>query len=215
MLEQEIGLYSNWEAPQDSEVISDFRGSRVDKELRKARSHLAKLQERYGSEALDYMEGRTPTMRAFTKAEREIKRAIFEASAKIARLIERQKSLPARIPISQSPDAEKAMKLSFERKHLSNILKMIAYQIEGSLVELLRPVYPRTEDEGRTLIHTALRSVATIQPTENELRVTLAPLSSSHRSRAIAAVCEELNKTLTKFPGTKLQLRFAVAAPAI
>ncbi len=87
----------------------------VDKELRKARGHLAKLQERYGSEALDYMEGRTDTMRAFTKAEREIQRELFETSAKIARLIERQKSLPARIPISQSPEAEKAMKLSVER----------------------------------------------------------------------------------------------------
>jgi hypothetical protein len=187
----------------------------VDKELRKARSHLAKLQERYGSEALDYMEGRTPTMRAFTAAEKEIHREFFKASAEIARLIERQKSLPTRIPVSQLPEAEKAMKLSVERKHLSNILKLVAYQIEGSLVELLRPVYPRTEEEGRTLIQAALRSAATIEPTDNELRVTLAPLSSPHRSKAIAAVCEEINKTSTKFPGTNLQLNFTVAEPAI
>jgi len=187
----------------------------VDKELRKARSRLAKLQERYGSEALDYMEGRTPTMRAFTAAEREIQRELSQVSDQIARLIERQKSVPTRIPVSQSPEAEKAMKLSFERKHLSNILKMVAYQIEGSLVELLRPVYPRTEEEGRTLIQAALRSVATIRPTQNDLRLTLAPLSSPHRSKAIVSVCEELNKTSTKFPGTKLQLRFAVAEPAI
>jgi hypothetical protein len=187
----------------------------VDKELRKARSHLAKLQERYGSAALDYLEGRTPTMRAFTAAEREIQRELFDASGKIARLIERQKSLPTRIPLSESPEAAKAMKLSSERKHLSNILKMVAYQIEGSLVELLRPVYPRTEAEGRTMIQTALRSAATIEPTDEELRVTLAPLSSPHRSRAIAAVCEELNKTSTRFPGTKLRLHFAVAEPAI
>ena len=186
----------------------------VDKELRKARSHLAKLQEQYGSAALDYLEGRTPTMRAFTVAEREIQRELFEASDEIARLIERQKSLPPRIPLSESPEAEKAMKLSTERKHLSNILKLVAYQIEGSLVELLRPVYQRTEDEGRTLIQTALRSVATIEPTEEELRVTIAPLSSPHRSRAVTSVCEELNKTATRFPGTKLRLRFAVAEPA-
>jgi DNA-binding CsgD family transcriptional regulator len=187
----------------------------VDKELRKARSHLARLQEQYGSAALDYLEGRTPTMRAFTAAEREIHRKLGEASAEIARLIERQKSLPTRIPLSESPEAENAMKLSTERKHLSNILKMVAYQIEGSLVELLRPVYPRTEDEGRTLIQTALRNAATIEPTKEELRVTLAPLSSPHRSRAIAAVCDVLNKTETRFPGTKLRIRFAMAEPPI
>ncbi len=107
------------------------------------------------------------------------------------------------------------MQLSVERKHLSNVLKMVAYQIEGSLVELLRPVYPRTEAEGRTLIQTALRSAATIEPTDDELRITLSPLSSPHRSRAIAAVSEELNRTPDMFPGTKLRLRFAVAEPAI
>lgn len=187
----------------------------VDKELRKARSHLAKLQEQYGSAAQDYLKGRIPTMRAFTATEREIQRQLDEASAEIARLIKRQKSLPTRIPLSESPEGEKAMKLSVERKHLSNILKMVAYQIEGGLVELLRPFYPRTEAEGRTLIQTALRSAATIEPTDEELRVTLSPLSSPHRSRAIAAVCEELNKTSDRFPGTRLRLRFAVAESTI
>ncbi len=186
----------------------------VDKELRKARSRLAKLQGQYGSEALDYIEGRTPTMRAFTAAEKQIHRELRGAAAEVAKLAARQKSLPARIPLSESPDAEKAMKLSTERKHLSNVLKMVAYQIEGSLVELLRPTYPRTEDEGRTMIQAAVRSAATIEPSEAELRVTLAPLSSPHRSRAIASVCEELNKTETVFPGTKLRLRFGVAQPA-
>jgi len=46
------------------------------------------------------------------------------------------------------------------------------------------------EDEGRTLVQMALQDTAAIQPTENELRITLAPLSSSHRSRALEALCE-------------------------
>jgi hypothetical protein len=187
----------------------------VDKELRKARARYAKLQEKYGSTALDYLEGRTPTMRAFTLAEKQIQGEIREAADEVTKLTERQKSLPVRIPLSEAPDAENAMKLSTERKHLTNVLKMVAYQIEGSLVELLRPIYPRTEDEGRTLIQTALRSSASIEPTAEELCVTLAPLSSPHRSRAIASVCELLNKTGTTFPGTKLPIRFAVAEPSI
>jgi len=187
----------------------------VDKELRNARSRYAKLHEKYGSTALDYLEGRTPTMRAFTVAERQVQREIREAADEVTRLTERQKSLPVRIPLSEAPDAEKAMKLSTERKHLTNVLKIVAYQIEGSLVELLRPIYPRTEDEGRTLIQTTLRSSASIEPNEKELCVTLAPLSSPHRSRAIASVCEVLNKMGTSFPGTKLRLRFGVAEPSI
>jgi hypothetical protein len=93
------------------------------------------------------------------------------------------------------------------------IILPIGIQIEGSLLELLKPVYPRTEEEGPTLIQAAMRSVATIEPMDEEFRVTLASLSSPHRSKVIAAVCEELNRTSIKFPGTKLQLRFAVAEP--
>jgi DNA-binding CsgD family transcriptional regulator len=187
----------------------------VDQELRKARSRFAKLQEQYGSAALDYLEGRITTMLAFTAIERQIHPELRQAAEEVEKLADRQQSLPLRIPLSECPDTEKAMKLSTERKHLSNVLKMVAYQVEGSLVELLRPVYPRTEDEGRTLIQTALRSAATIEPTETELRVTLSPLSSPHRSRAIALVCEELNKEGAFFPGTTLRLRFSVDQDAL
>jgi hypothetical protein len=121
------------------------------------------------------------------------------------------KTISKRIALSDVPDAEKAVKLSKETKHLTNVLKMIAYQIEGSLVELLRPHYLRTEDEGRTLIQTALRSSAAIEPTDQELWVTLTPLSSPHRSKVIRSLCNELNKTETRFPGTNLCLKFAVA----
>ncbi len=187
----------------------------VDKELRNARARYAKLQEKYGSTVRDYREGRTPTMGAFTVAQKQIQREIREAADAVTKLAERQKSLPVRIPLSEAPDAEKAMKLSTERKHLTNVLKLVAYRIEGSLVERLRPYYPRTEDEGRTLLQTALRSSASIEPTEQEVPVTLASLSSPHRSRAIASVCAVLNKTGIAFPGTKLRLQFAVAEPPI
>ncbi len=212
-----IDALADYEAEHDdpNRSIPNPMRKAVDKELRQARSRLAKLQEQYGSAALDYLEGRTPTIRAFTSAERQIQRELREAIGKVEKLLARQKSLPARIPLCESPEAEKAMKLSTERKHLSNVLKMVAYQIEGSLVEALRPVYPRTEDEGRTLIQAALRSAATIEPTEEELRVTLASLSAPHRSRAITSVCEKLNNTETVFPGTKLRLRLAVAEPSI
>lgn len=187
----------------------------VDKELRNACARYAKLQEKYGSAAIDYLEGRTATFRTFTAAEKEIRREIREAADEIVRLKRRQKSLPLRIPLAEAADAEKAMKLSMERKHLTNVLKIVAYQIEGTLVELLRPHYARTEDEGRTLIQTALRSSASIEPNGHELLVTLAPLSSAHRSKAIALVCDALNKTETIFPGTNLTLRFSVSGLSI
>ena len=50
------------------------------------------------------------------------------------------------------------------------------------------------DKEGRTLIATALTSAADIDVTATELRVTLAPLSSLHRTQTVAALCAELDR---------------------
>ena len=56
----------------------------------------------------------------------------------------------------------------------------------------------------------ALAGAADIEVTKHELRVTLAPLSSAHRTRAIAALCEQLNQSKIVFPGSTLRLRYAI-----
>lgn len=48
---------------------------------------------------------------------------------------------------------------------------------------------------------------------EVRLRVTLAPQSSPHRTRAIAALCDELNRATTLFPGSRLRLRYSIRQP--
>lgn len=180
-------------------------------EVRKARARLSKLQEQYAATALDYLQGRTPTRRAFPAAEKSLHREIQEVTDRITELVAQRRSLPARAPLAQARQGQELLKLSTERKHLTPVLKLVAYQIESHLVELIRPHYTRTEHEGRTLIQAALQNTAEIQPADDELRITLAPLSSPHRSRAVAALCETLNKTNTLFPGTHQRMRFGVA----
>ena len=180
--------------------------------VRAARARLQKLQATYGGAALDYVDGRTTTMRAFTAAERQIRREMGDVRAHIATLVARLKALPVRVPLAEARAGEDPVQLATERKHLTNVLKLVAFQIESDLVELIRPHYARVDEEGRTLIQTALQSTAAIDPTDHELRITLAPLSSPHRTRAVAALCETLNARKAVFPGTTLQMRFAVAA---
>ena len=103
------------------------------------------------------------------------------------------------------------VKLATERKHLTNLLKMVAYQAEGDLVRMVATHYMGAADEGRTLIQSALASAADLKVTDTELRLSVAPLSSAHRTRAIAALCEELTRANVVFPGTSLRLRYGVA----
>jgi hypothetical protein len=94
---------------------------------------------------------------------------------------------------------------------LKLLSKMLACEAESDLVRLVAARYRRTEDEGRTLMPTSLASAADLAVSTTELRIALAPLNSPHRTRAIAALCEELNAQSTGFPGTNLTIRYAVA----
>jgi hypothetical protein len=121
----------------------------------------------------------------------------------------RRDKVPRRVPI-QSLSEEPGIKLAPEIQHLTRLPKMIAYQTESDLLRQLSPHDRRAHDEGRTLLQSACAGAADLRVTGKELRVIFAPLSSPHRSRAIAALCNELNKTNTAFPGSSLRLRYAL-----
>jgi hypothetical protein len=89
---------------------------------------------------------------------------------------------------------------------------MIAYQAESDLAHLVSLHYKRATDEGRTLIQSALAASAVIEVAGDKLRVLLDPLSSPHRTRAIAGLCQELNQKTTLFPGSRLRLNFGFAS---
>jgi transposase len=138
---------------------------------------------------------------------------IDKATNRIKKLQVRRDSLPARMTVADTQKGQEMVKLSTERKHLTNVLKMVAYQTESDLVELIRPHYSRVEDEGRTFVQMALQDTADIEPMNDQLRIKLAPLSSPLRSRVLESLCVTLNKTKTLFPGTLLQMHYVVAPP--
>lgn len=56
----------------------------------------------------------------------------------------------------------------------------------------------------------ALRAAGDLIPGDGTLTIRLDPLSAPRRTRAIAALCEQLNATATRYPGTQLTLRYEV-----
>lgn len=181
----------------------------ADARLRQAQAQFDRLQAQYGLEALTNLERQRPTMRGFKTAQGKLARQIWTAAGKIEQLKARRDKLPRRAPV-QAVTQEPVVKLAPERKHLTNLIKMVAYQAESDLFRRVAAYYRRADDEGRTLIQSALASAADLEVTDTHLRITLAPLSSPHRTRAIGALCDELNQTGTVFPGSNLRLRYAI-----
>jgi uncharacterized protein YicC (UPF0701 family) len=173
--------------------------------LRRTRAQLGKLLA-----TLDAQPRRLASP-ASKQVKEKLRNDIAQAKARLKKIHVQHHALPARVSVAQAQKGEVVIRLSKERKHLTNVLKMLAYQIESDLLELIRPHYKRVEDEGRTLIHTFLQDAADIEPTADELRIQFAALSSQHRTRVLEALCATLNGTNRVFPGTELKMRYSVA----
>jgi hypothetical protein len=182
----------------------------IEKELRRMRTQLGKLHASYAAMTLKARPRRLPQTAA-KKAKEKLHAEIAQAKARLKKLQAQHRVLPRRVPVAEAQKGQAVVKLATERKHLTNVLKMVAYQIESDLLELIRLHYKRVEEEGRTFIQTALQDSADLEPTGNQLCIMLAPLSSPHRSRVLEAICETLNQTHTRFPGTQLEMHYSVA----
>ncbi len=179
-------------------------------QVAQARTAFDRLTAEYGAAALLNPEAARPTMRGFKIAHGTLAARLRTAFARLTALEQARAATPPRVPVREVVQTD-VVKLAPERKLLTNLLKMVAYQAESDLVHRLAPHYKRTTDEGRTLIQTALASSADLEVAGDELRVSIAPLSSPHRTRAIAALCDELNTRPVRFPGSQLRLRYGIA----
>lgn len=199
--------------PEDpTRTIPNPERRALDKEIRAVRADLARLEREYGAAAADNTEQRRPTMRGFKIAHGKLGKQLHAARAHVARLFKRRRDVLKRVEVRDLSERA-VVKLATERKHLTDVIKMIAYQAESDLLALLRPHYARADQEGRTLLHELFATAGDIRVSHSELQVTLAPLSSPHRTHAAQALCEKLDQTASTFPGSRLRIRFAVRPP--
>ena len=118
------------------------------------------------------------------------------------------KTVPAKIPLSQhNPDM---VKLDAQTKLITHAIRMAAYNAETILARALNGHYARAGDEAYALIREALTASGDIIPDGGTLTIRLDPLTAPRRTRALAALCDQLNATATRYPGTQLTLHYEI-----
>ncbi|MBW2736702.1 MAG: helix-turn-helix domain-containing protein [Deltaproteobacteria bacterium] len=197
------------EQADETRMVPNPARKKLDAALHKATVQFEQLAAEYGLEVFDNHEKKRRTIRGFKIANSDLGKQVRDALKLISKLESRRAKAPAKIPVAQAVQGD-VIKMAVERKHLTDLLKMVAYQAESDLVRLVAPHYKRNEDEGRTLIQNIMTTPGDIEVNGTELRVALDPLSSPHRTRALAKLCDDLNCTNTRFPGSKLRLHFGV-----
>jgi len=200
--------------PEDPErTVPNPARAKLTKAISGVRKKAAGIEAQLGRAIDANEETQRATARGFKIAHAPLRQQLAETREEMAKLIERRKHLPKRVPVTETVrDDEDAVTLTVEHKHFMNILKMAVYRAETTLYRLLAPHYRRNEHDGRALLREAFRASGSLELADGHLKVTLEPLSAPRRSRAIAALCEELNAAATRIPGTSLRLRFDVQA---
>jgi len=134
--------------------------------------------------------------------------ALAAAQHDLAAAKKASREIPTHLPLGQVRPGSR--RLETERKLLTHAIRMSAYNSESALARLLRPHYARGDDEGRALLREAFTLSGDLHITGGTLHVRLDPASAPRRSKAIAALCGELNDTATIYPGTNLTLKYSV-----
>ena len=115
---------------------------------------------------------------------------------------------PSRVPLGTlAPDM---MLQEAEVKQITHAIRMAAYNAETTLARALDGRYARAGDEAYALIREALTASGDICPGPGQLLIRLDPLTAPRRTQALAALCDQLNQTASRYPGTDLVLHYEV-----
>lgn len=204
--------------PDDSqrEVVNPER-RKLDRQLRAARARLNREEAKHAQ----WTRGERKTRRKDCKEDSPgcgkcarcrlaaQKGVLAEAQAEVKQLLQRREQMPRKIPLGQASDRD-PVKLSYERKLLTDTVKICAYEIETRLLEMAMGTFRRGPWEGRSLIRDILQTSGDLRLSDETLEVHLDQLSTPRATRAMMSICEQLNTLQPQIPECPLQLRFFV-----
>lgn len=124
-----------------------------------------------------------------------------------------RKAVTHHINVSELPEKDRFGCLSTHSKHLIDTIKMIAYRAETAMAHTLREKMARIEDS-RSLLRAIYRTDVDLLPNKETatLTVRLHHLANHSTDDAIHHLCNELNDTETKFPGTNMRLVYEMVS---
>ena len=96
----------------------------IEKELRRMRAQLGKLRGKYAAITLEARPRRLPRTAA-KKAKEKLRTEIAQAKARLEKLQAQHHALPRRVPVAEAQKGQAVVKLSTERKHLTNVLRWL------------------------------------------------------------------------------------------
>ncbi|OQY12246.1 MAG: hypothetical protein B6I31_03500 [Desulfobacteraceae bacterium 4572_19] len=183
-----------------------YRLKKIREKISRRMAALYKLQEDNVNDDLD-------STNKYVEKQIKVKRELHDFKQQQEQLLDARKQIPYKIKIEDMPDNVRYNKLNLESKRFQNIIKIICYRAETSFATLLSSNYKKSINEKRALVKSIINSHADIVPDyqNNTLTVSLYSQSSPRMNDTIKNICNLLNETKTKYPGTNLIMNYKIA----
>jgi hypothetical protein len=168
------------------------------REAKTARAALEKAEAAYG---------RVNLSKASSAARRRCLADVEQARARYERLCAQRRDVPRKTRLGDVSDGD-PVKLTYERKLLTDTIKVCAYDVETQLTEMLDGVFCRNDPEGRAVVREIFRSSGDLTLSDGQLHIHLDQLSAPRYTEAMMSLCDQVNALDMTIPETNFRLRF-------
>ena len=203
--------YQTEAIPDTTKVVNPAHRT-LDGQVRRQLAVLSRMQAKFG--ALNLSGDIEPArVRHFEQQKAELQEHIASLQSDVDQLKAQRKATARHIRFEQLPEDARFDRLRVESKHLIDTIKMIAYRAETAMAQVLRQTLSRSDD-ARSLLRALYASEADLLPDEanQTLTVRLHRQANASTDTALQCLCDELNSTLTVFPGTNLRLVYELVS---
>lgn len=201
------------EKVSETETLVNPAYRTLENQLRKVTSKLNYRKAKFGDLELGELPIDDKKAKRFLAKKAELRNEIELLEQEAALVKQKKKQVPRKIQFSQLPETEKFDNVINDRKAFLDIIKMIAYRAETAMANRIKP-HMSHPDEARKLLQQVYQSDANlwVDKTNNELCVELHRMSYWKDDKTIQKLCEQLNETKTKFPGTNLTIFYKLVS---
>ena len=196
-------------AEESSEVIMVTNPARKQNRCMKKQLEQELQQiERFLAERFTVSRKRAQSKRMAQKIHKAQQR-VSEIRESIKRLNIQHRQMPKKIPASELGDNRAREILCQEKKMLVDSLKLLAYNAEEWLLDILAKKYNDSRDFRRVLL-LIMKQPGTIQRIDDRIVVRLHSLHNPRYQRAAEYLCEEINQMKISAPSGKGTMFFEV-----
>ncbi len=203
--------YTTEKIPDTTEVVNPCYRE-VDSEIKKLAARLGRKRcECNGLVLCDDIDA--AKVEEYELKKQALQEEIQDLEKEITDLKTCRKQTPRHVQFADLPPEDKFRKLGMKSKYFIDTIKMIAYRAETAMVNIVRETMSRG-NEARRFLRSLYVTDADLVPDYEKKKLTIRLHHPANHAAEVTIrhLCQNLNATRTKFPGTDLRLSYELVS---